>query len=267
MNQALVNGVHLFYDRLGSGEPLVLIHGLGERKEGWKFQHPLGEHFDLIIPDLRGFGRTKCPDGQEISINAFAKDIAALLDHLGIKEAHICGLSMGGMVSQELYKLYPEKVKSLILASSAAYVPKWLAKFLLFLNEKKYQNMTVDQYVPNATLRCVYDKSEDMIQTGNAIWSEHLDGFLPAWKECLQIDYRETLKTIHVPALIIACQKDRILPAYNQKQMHKLIPTSKLHMIKKAGHAGKIEKPGEFNSALLDFLLNDVNHAADEVSA
>ncbi|SEN71362.1 Pimeloyl-ACP methyl ester carboxylesterase [Mesobacillus persicus] len=267
MYQAFVNGINLHYDRLGSGEPLVLIHGLGERKEGWKFQHELAEHFDLIIPDLRGFGKTECPEGEEITINVFAKDVVGLLDHLGIKEAHICGLSMGGIVSQEIYQIHPEKVKSFILASSISYVPNWLEKLLLFIREKRYQNMTYNQYTSKATLSCLYDHSDETVQKVIPAWSEHLDGFLPAWKATLKIDYRETLKKIDVPTLIIACQNDKILPTFCQKQMHKLIPNSKLHMIKKAGHVGKIEKAEEFNTVVLDFLLEDVMKSSNVFSA
>jgi len=255
MYHALVNGVELHYDRLGRGEPLVLIHGLGERKEGWKFQHSFAEHFDLIIPDLRGFGKSKCPEGEEITINAFARDVIALLDQLGIKEAHICGLSMGGIISQEIYKIAPEKVKSFILASSVSYVPKWLEKVMLLLNDKRYQNMTLEQYIPKATLSCLHDHSEETVQKVTPLWSQHLDGFYHAWRACLQIDYRETLKEISVPTLVIACQKDKILPTYCQKQMHKLIPNARLHMIKKAGHVGKVEKVDEFNRVALNFLL------------
>jgi 3-oxoadipate enol-lactonase len=253
---AAVNGVNLCYERFGSGAPLVLIHGLGERKEGWKFQHTFAEHFDLIIPDLRGFGETKCLEGQEITINTFAKDIVALLEHLEIKEAHICGFSMGGIISQEIYKIHPEKVKSIILANTIFYVPKWLEKLLLFW-KKKYENMTVEQYKSDATLGCLHVKSDIMIQNVMPIWSKHLNGFLEAWKACLQIDYRKTLKQINVPTLVIACQKDKVCRTYNQKIMNKLIPNSKIYMIKDAGHVGKIEKAEEFNRAILNFLLKD----------
>lgn len=255
MYNAEVNGINLYYDRMGSGEPLVLIHGLGERKESWRYQHNLAEHFELIIPDLRGFGKTSCPDGEEITINAFAKDLIALLDHLGIKQAHICGLSMGGIVCQEIYRIDPERVKSFVLANSLYYVPKWFAKLLLKFRKKQYENLTIDQYKSAATLTCLYDKSEAMVKKAMVMWSDHLDGLLPAWKSSLQIDYRKMLKTMNVPTLVIACKNDKVCPTYNQKKMHKLISNSKIYMIKEAGHVGKIEKHEEFNRVLLGFLV------------
>jgi len=254
MYQAQVNGTNLYYDRMGSGEPLVLIHGLGERKEGWKFQQIFAEHYDVIIPDLRGFGKTKCPEGQGITMNAFAKDIVGLLDHLGIKEAHILGFSMGGIISQEIYKIRPEKVKSCILASTVFYIPKWLEKLLLWIF-KKFNKMTVEEFKSQATSRCLYNKSEDLVQKVMPVWSNHLDGFMPAWRACLQIDYRETLKKMNVPTLVISCQKDKICPAFFQKRMNRLLPNSKIYTIKKAGHMGKIEKTEEFNRVVSEFLF------------
>ncbi|MFC4799235.1 alpha/beta fold hydrolase [Neobacillus sp. GCM10023253] len=253
---ASVNGVNLYYDRLGNGDPLVLIHGLGERKEGWKFQHELAEHFDLIIPDLRGFGKTRCSESQEITINAFARDIVELLEQLGLNEAHILGFSMGGMVAQEIYKIRPEKIKSLILANTLFYVPKWLKKLLLRTNKKFTSNLTIEKFHTGATSRCLHDKNEEAVQKVMPIWSEHLDGFLPGVNACLEIDYRQTLKKMNVPTLVISCQNDRICPPFNQKRMHKLIPNSKFYTIKKAGHVGKIEKTDEFNHVVLHFLTS-----------
>jgi 3-oxoadipate enol-lactonase len=255
LNQVSVNGVDLHYDRMGSGEPLVLIHGLGERKEGWKFQQSFAEHFDLIIPDLRGFGNTRCSEGQEISINAFARDIVALLDHLNIEKAHILGFSMGGMTAQEIFKIHPEKVKTLILANTLFYVPGWLKKFLLWSNRKFIATLTLEKFHTGATMKCLYNQSDEMIQKVTPIWSEHLEGTESGLNECLQIDYRETLKTINVPTLVISCSNDKICPAFNQKRMHKLIPNSMIYTIKEAGHVGKIEKQEEFNSVVLDFLI------------
>lgn len=254
MYQASVNGISLHYDRLGNGEPLVLIHGLGERKEGWKFQHMLAEHFDLIIPDLRGFGETRCSEGQEITIKEFANDIVGLLDVLGIGQAHILGFSMGGMTAQEICKSYPERVKSLILANTLFYVPKWVKKFLLWSNRNYINNLNLENFQMGATLRCLYNQSEENIQKVMPIWSEHLDGTLAGLNECLQIDYRKTLKGINVPTLVISCKNDKICPAFNQKRMHKLIPNSLIYTITEAGHEGRIEKTEEFNRVVLDFL-------------
>ncbi|MDE5411960.1 alpha/beta fold hydrolase [Alkalihalobacterium chitinilyticum] len=254
MYNVVVNDITLYYDRLGTGEPLVLIHGLGERKEGWKYQHELANHYDLIIPDLRGFGKSTLPDNKEISITNFAKDILALLDKLNIKTAHICGLSMGGIIAQEIYKLDSSKVQSLILANSIFYVPKWLGNFIYKSRKKKIEQLTPEEHKMISTERCLYTKDRKMIEKVLPAWSDKFNSFIPAWKACLEIDYRTLLPTIDVPTLVILCKNDKICRPYNQKKMHKLIPNSQLVTIKKAGHVGKIEKPDEFNHAILHFL-------------
>ncbi|WP_071393168.1 alpha/beta fold hydrolase [Bacillus tuaregi] len=92
----------LAYHDIGSGIPLVLIHGLGSRKEAWKPQYELAARYRLIIPDLRGHGETSFNDS--FTMQNFAKDIRNLIEYLRIPDAFICGLSLGGMVAQELYK-------------------------------------------------------------------------------------------------------------------------------------------------------------------
>src|SRR6478735_10307343 len=111
------------------GEPLVFIHGLGEVKEGWSNQFEFANQYDLIIPDLRGHG--EYITAGEISIKNFAYDVISLLKELGIESAHICGLSMGGMVTQEIYRQAPEMCRSLMLVSTFHFVPKPLAKLLI----------------------------------------------------------------------------------------------------------------------------------------
>jgi pimeloyl-ACP methyl ester carboxylesterase len=93
MKNTQVSTTGIPYLHFGSGEPLVLIHGLGEVKEGWQSQYELSEYYELVIPDLRGHGEYRSLEG--ISIEAFAKDVIGLLHELSIESAHILGLSMG----------------------------------------------------------------------------------------------------------------------------------------------------------------------------
>jgi pimeloyl-ACP methyl ester carboxylesterase len=96
------------YLHFGNGAPLVLIHGLGEVKEGWQSQLELADQYELIIPDLRGHG--ECSKTEGISIPNFASDVIALLNELKIENAHILGLSMGGAVAQEIYRQAPANI-------------------------------------------------------------------------------------------------------------------------------------------------------------
>jgi len=119
MPQADVNGIKVYYEIHGKGDPLVLIMGLRRNAEWWYCQIPaLSEHFKVIAFDNRGAGRSEKPR-MDYSIRLFADDTAGLLEALKIKSAHVLGISMGGYIAQELAINYPDKVRCLILGCTS----------------------------------------------------------------------------------------------------------------------------------------------------
>ena len=118
MEKVRVNGIELAYARHGKGTPLVLIHGYPLDHQIWDEVIPLLEDkFDLIIPDLRGFGESKTVD-TPYTMDDLASDIAGLLDHLGIEKTAIAGHSMGGYVALAFARLFPDRVTGLGLIAS-----------------------------------------------------------------------------------------------------------------------------------------------------
>ncbi|MDR6998326.1 alpha/beta hydrolase [Neobacillus niacini] len=127
MDDAILSSKTMPFIRIGNGEPCVLIHGLSSCKEGWFKQFELANHYDLIIPDLRGHGDNPTLEG--ITIENMAADVIGLLESLNIVSAHICGYSMGGIVVQEIYRQAPEKCKSLVFACTTPYLFKPLGMY------------------------------------------------------------------------------------------------------------------------------------------
>src|SRR6266496_6661227 len=120
MEKIKVNGIELAYTRRGTGAPLVLLHGYPLDHHLWDDIAPLLEDtFELIIPDLRGFGESSTVDSF-YTMEDFAADIAALLDHLEIQKARLAGHSMGGYIALAFARLYPERISGLGLVSSQA---------------------------------------------------------------------------------------------------------------------------------------------------
>jgi pimeloyl-ACP methyl ester carboxylesterase len=112
-----------YYDG-GAGDPLVLIHGLGANAAGWVEQFAeLSASYRLIAMDLRGHGGSGYRPEEPITIRAFADDIAALVEGLGVEQAHFCGISLGGMIVLELFVCCPSLMESLILADTTAFFP------------------------------------------------------------------------------------------------------------------------------------------------
>ena len=119
MPKIKVNDIQMFYEVHGEGFPLIMIMGFTGNTSWWdpRWIQTLSEKFKVIAFDNRGAGRTDISD-REYSIKLFAEDTAGLMNALGIPQANVLGISMGGMIAQELVLNYPEKVKKLVLCST-----------------------------------------------------------------------------------------------------------------------------------------------------
>ena len=118
MPKANIRDMEIYYEEHGQGPPLVMILGLGQDTATWSFQIPeLSNRLRLIVFDNRDCGKSsRCLD--DYTTRTMAQDTIGLMDHLGIDQAHICGTSMGGMIAQQVVLMAPERVNSLILAST-----------------------------------------------------------------------------------------------------------------------------------------------------
>jgi 3-oxoadipate enol-lactonase len=242
------------YLRFGVGDPLVFIHGLGEIKEGWGNQFEFADQYDLIIPDLRGHGEYLT--NKKISIPNFARDIVILLNELGIESAHICGLSMGGAVAQEIYRQAPEMCRSLILVSTFHFSPKQLGKLYLkyrkAVSESNHQNNQKDF----AAQLCLYSWKKENLEQFNHFFKPNHDYFLKSLEACLEVNNLCLLPQIKVPTLIIGGQYDSVLPVWIQFLMHKQIRHSEFVIFRNTGHLAKLEAKDSFNRTLRTFLNN-----------
>lgn len=247
------------YLRLGAGEPLVFIHGLGEVKEGWSDQFELADQFDLIIPDLRGHGEYHFPG--EISIYNFAYDVITLLKSLGIESAHICGLSMGGMVAQEIYRQAPEMCRSLLLVSTFHYAPKQFGELFLKYRRALLKNKSLEGMKETAAKTCLYSWSKENFEKFFRYYQPNKEFYIQSAEACLKVNYLRLLSNITVPTLIIGGQYDSVTPVWIQYLMHKQIAHSEFVIFRNTGHVAKLEAKDAFNKELRNFL-NKLNTAS-----
>ena len=120
MPEAMVNGVRIWYQETGEGDPVLQIHGAGFGHFNFATATPiLSKSYRCIDFDMRGYGLSERPF-QRYSMEVWADDVAGLMDHLGLRSAHIHGTSMGGMVAQQFAAKYPERTQRLIIKCSAA---------------------------------------------------------------------------------------------------------------------------------------------------
>ena len=121
MPTANIRDVEIYYEVHGSGEPLIMVLGLGQDIATWGFQiEELSKHLRLIVFDNRDSGKSsRCSDNY--TTETMARDILGLMDHLRIEKTHLLGTSMGGMIAQHVALMAPERLKSLILASTTSW--------------------------------------------------------------------------------------------------------------------------------------------------
>ncbi len=266
------NGQEIFYQvHSHQGTPLVLIMGLGGSSDGWKLQvEEFQKNYSVITPDNRGAGRSAKPD-EPYSMEIFADDLAAILNQEKIDQAIILGASMGGLIAQEFYHKYPDRVKALILCCTGVgpndpdYVtaqPKVLEVLAaVFPEDEKEQRKYLGEYINIFYHHTYYERNPGLLD-----WMHHkrTTKGQPEYANKRQLDSCFThthnsprLKNISAPTLVIHGEDDIIWPLDNAKYLAKNIETAELSIIKEAGHMFFIEKTEEFNSAILDFLTSN----------
>lgn len=240
----------LKYNDLGEGTPVVFLHGLGSRKEAWIPQHELANKYRLVIPDLRGHGETEINEG--ITIKNFASDVIELLEFLDISSAFICGLSLGGIVAQELYKQRPDLVKGLILSNTTSYVPVILANKIINDSSKLLQKSEHD-LIEHIVTRGLYD----IVYKDEAKKAFHIrDTYLESAKAPIGINYFSLLPSIRKPVLLIGSSHDKVTPSLNIYIMKTLIRQAQSAILKNTGHLSNIEQKELFNKFVTDFIAD-----------
>ena len=250
-----------YYEEAGSGDPLVLIRGLGSDLQAWALQVPaLAKHFRVITYDNRGAGRTSAPD-KPYSIAGMADDLATLLGELKIEKANVLGYSMGGMIAQEFALKYPNKVEKLILLASTAKLDGYSRVVVQNMINIRRSNMSRDQ-VARTTAPLVYtaellddaDRFERAIQaTVDNPYLQQDHAFIRQAQAILAFDASGRAGDIKASTLVVAAEDDALLPPRNSEALSKRISGSKLVTLQ-GGHAGVTEYPNEYNAAFLEFL-------------
>ena len=256
-----VRGFEMGYDDTGgAGPPLVLIHGYPLDRTLWSAQtHALADVARVIAPDLRGFGESALPRA-DATMDTYADDVRALLDALGIKNAIIAGLSMGGYIAFAFYRKYAHRVRALILADTRATADTPEGKLgrdaSIALAREQGAGAIADAMVPksltvhtlatnpaltNATRALLARQSVDTIVTA-----------LGALRD--RPDSTPTLADISAPTLIIVGAEDAITPVKDSEMMRDAIRGARLAIIPNAGHLANIEQPDEFNRVVREFL-------------
>lgn len=245
----------IHYEEEGEGKPLVLIHAFPTDSRLYELQREgLSKDFKVITPDLRGFGKSSDTGGNEVTMNQYAADIKALLDSIGVKKAIIGGESMGGYVALAFVENYPDRVEGLILSNTQSTADSPTAKQNRIETAKTVllggAEPVDNSFLPKAT--SANASEETKVQVKTIVTSQKPTAVASALLGMSdRSDTSNVLANLKIPVLIITSTNDQVIPFVQSQKMHALLPSSKLVTIQGAGHLSNIEKPDEWNQAVL----------------
>jgi 3-oxoadipate enol-lactonase len=258
---ASLSGARIHYERSGIGQPVLLIHAGIADSRMWEPQAiGLAEHFDMIRPDLRGYGASELPPRPYSTV----ADLVALLDHLKVDRAHIVGCSIGGAAAIEFAIEHPSRVDRLVLVASAVNGAKFgEADSELFADIDAAEEGGDLDAVNRAEVRLWVDgprrpegsapaavRKLVLDMNGRALRSD----FGSAENRRLDPSAASRLGEVTAPTLVIVGDQDLPYMSANAELITSTVPGAVQVVIKDAAHLPSLEQPEEFNRVLLDFL-------------
>jgi pimeloyl-ACP methyl ester carboxylesterase len=258
-----INGIHIGYDDLGQGPAVVFLHDFALNRQMWapQLESLLEAGFRVIIPDLRGFGDSETGSGT-ISIQTYSSDIIALLKHLGVGRAVVCGLSFGGAILFDLMENYPQTIAGACLVASrpvADDVQERGRRAQLLNALQKGEGDWVKWKLHTMLFSRREKETATKIRTAAKRWIDHCDEkALEAglYAQLYRKDYSFLLKNINIPTLLIGAENDPITHHGHTDIMAQHLPNCYRAVKLSSGHLINLEESDQFNVHLLDFLQN-----------
>lgn len=250
MNKIVFNGVELAFDRRGKGTPLVLIHGYPLDHSIWGDEVPLLEKdFDLILPDVRGFGESAAVE-TPYSMTDIAADLAAILDSIGIQKAAFAGHSMGGYAALAFAKAFPDRVSGLSLVSSQAMGDTPERKEGRYKTTVDVNEMGVGIVAEAMTDKLSPDQRvRDVVRA--LIGKQSISGVAGALKAMAEReDLTSFLASFKLPLVLIHGDADELIPVDRAREIKALVPAAHLVELPGAGHMPMMEQPERTADAL-----------------
>ena len=268
LRSAAVDGSRVNYVEMGSGPPLVFVHGLAGCWQNWLENIPVfARTHRVIAPDLPGFGESELPN-QDISIPGYGRFLDAFLDQIGVERGVLVGNSMGGYISAEVAVSHPARVEKLVLVSAAGLVQVSRRERAIVTPTVRFLQLfgarivgRREHWVRRRGMRRTFlygvARHPDLLQPElcyEIASGGGKPGFLDAFWAILNYDLRERLPEVSVPTLIVWGRNDRIVPVESAFEYERLIPNARRVIFEDTGHVPMIERPIRFNQLLEEFI-------------
>ncbi len=219
-----LNGIEMYYETVGEGEPLVLLHAWAATGASWEpVVEELSAHYRLIIPDLRGHGRSTNPS-QQFTHRQSALDVFALLDLIGVDRFRAMGLSGGGMTLLHMATSQPERVEAMVLIGATSYYPEELREIM---RASSPDSVTTEQLEREGRIHSRgLEQAKELMSQFHAFKDNYDDmNFTPPY-----------LSTITANTLILHGDRDQFIPVYIPVEQYQAIPNSYLWIVPNGEH-------------------------------
>ncbi|MDA0262184.1 MAG: alpha/beta fold hydrolase [Proteobacteria bacterium] len=254
-------------DHMGRGPLVVFLHGIGGNRTNWRDQLPeFGKHFTAAAWDARGWGDSDDYEGP-LRVEDMSNDLGRVLDHFGATSAHLVGLSMGGLVVQDFCARNPGRVATMILVDTNNGPAKSMNaaeidEFVRLRRQPLLDGKTpADIAEPVARSLVSPTASEAIVQRMiDSMSALHKDSYIKAVEAIARYEGPD-LSTLRAPSLLVVGADDTLTPPSVHRAMADQLPQARYLEIPDAGHLCNIEKPAEFNQAVLTFLFGHRDRA------
>ena len=258
-------GIPLHYEVAGGGPPVLLVHGFTNYGMVWATQAAALVHsgYRVLMPDLAGHGSSGVAEGVT-PVADLARDMVALLDELGIERVAVCGLSLGGMVAQQMAVDHAGRVSAMLVANSRAEnagmrdaVEGWIAEFEGAGGPLARLETTWPMLV-NVRFR-----SSPTGEATLALWRLVLSkvagrSLANVARGMNAFDVVATLPHVRLPTLVVSGSEDKLIPLHLSRRPAELVPGASFEIIAGGGHISSLDSAAAFNRLLLDFLAEAV---------
>lgn len=253
-----VNDVELFYEESGEGFPLILLHGLmgSSKMYEQEIQH-FQAHFRVIALDSRGHGQSS--KVRAYTLHDHMKDVIALMDELGIGQAHLLGVSMGSYIAQGVAAMAPARVKKLVLVATKSWGTTSSFQEMLEQHKEELSKLApveqfqyLNQYIYH-NLDSIREFEQRMLAVGSTLTDE--GERLAASKALENFDFRTLLKYVTADALVISGKYDGLNPPDRGRMTSMLLPQATFIEFQHSGHLPNVEERQRFKQEVLCYLL------------
>lgn len=249
--------IAIHYRESGSGEPVLLVHGLGSRGSDWQPQvEALAGRYRVIAVDLRGHGDSDVPPGP-YSMSQFADDLLAVLDHLALPRVHLVGFSLGGMAALQLALDHPSRLRSLCLVNSGPRALEGRLRrvwelglrtaMIRLLGMPRLGRLLASRLFPLASQAAL---AEQFVAQLSVMPRR---AYLDSLRALRDWDVSERLGELRIPALVVAADGD-YTPVASKRSYAARMPDARVAVVLESRHATPLDQPGKLNALLLEFF-------------